>query len=115
LPPSASRDDVVSAAGSKPNNPAYRSRRIIERRRDARGSRERSSARGQMQKLSAGKFHFEPPSCFTSFDHLVGEGEQPIWNFKSKRPRSLKVDHQLELFGLHEPQGRGLSPPFDSA
>jgi hypothetical protein len=27
-----------------------------------------------MQKLSAGKFHFKPP--FTSFDHLVGEGER---------------------------------------
>jgi hypothetical protein len=27
-----------------------------------------------MQKLSAGKFHFEPP--FTSFDHLVGAGDQ---------------------------------------
>jgi hypothetical protein len=29
-----------------------------------------------MQKISAGKFHFEPPSQFTSFDHLVGAGEQ---------------------------------------
>jgi hypothetical protein len=36
--------------------------------------RERGSARGQMQKLSAGKFHLEPP--FTSLDHLVGAGEQ---------------------------------------
>jgi hypothetical protein len=25
--------------------------------------------RGEMEKISAGKFHFEPP--FTSFDHLV--------------------------------------------
>jgi hypothetical protein len=29
-----------------------------------------------MQKLSAGKFYFEPP--FTSFDHLVGAGERFI-------------------------------------
>jgi hypothetical protein len=29
-----------------------------------------------MQKLSAGKFHFEPPSRFTSLDHLVGAREQ---------------------------------------
>src|SRR5262249_56885655 len=43
------RDDVVSAAGSKPNNPAQRSRRIIERRRDARDSRERGSAPCQIQ------------------------------------------------------------------
>jgi hypothetical protein len=35
--------------------------------------RQRGSARGQMQKLSAGKFHFEPP--FTSFNDLVGARE----------------------------------------
>jgi hypothetical protein len=29
-------------------------------------------ARGKMQKISAGKFQLEPPSRFTSFDHLVG-------------------------------------------
>src|SRR5262249_42459376 len=28
-----------------------------------------------MQECAAGKFHFEPPSPFTSFDHLVGERE----------------------------------------
>jgi hypothetical protein len=28
-----------------------------------------------MQELATGKFHFEPPSYFTSFDHLVGAGE----------------------------------------
>ena len=33
-----------------------------------------------MQKSSAGKFHFEPPSPFTSLDHLVGGGEQPGGN-----------------------------------
>ena len=35
-------------------------------------------AGGQMQKISAGKFHFEPP--FTSFDHLVGTGEPCRWD-----------------------------------
>jgi hypothetical protein len=43
------------------------------RPRRARHRWQRGSARGQMQKTSAGKFHFEPP--FTSFDHLVGERE----------------------------------------
>ncbi|MBX9844650.1 MAG: hypothetical protein K2Z80_22850 [Xanthobacteraceae bacterium] len=39
--------------------------------------RDTGSARGQMQKLpSVGKFHLEPPSPFTSLDHLVGVGEQ---------------------------------------
>jgi hypothetical protein len=45
-------------------------RRINLRTRDARDDRQPGNARGQMQKISAGKFHFEPP--FTSFDHLVG-------------------------------------------
>src|SRR5262245_36042419 len=45
------------------------------RPRDARHGRQHSGAGGQMQKLSAGKFHSEPPSRFTSLDHLVGAGE----------------------------------------
>src|SRR5262249_2829009 len=47
-------------------------RRIALRPRDPSRGRPRGSAGGQMQKLSAGKFHFEPP--FRSFDHLVGAG-----------------------------------------
>src|SRR5262245_41345219 len=35
-------------------------------------------------KLSVGKFHFEPPSRFTSLDHLVGAGEQSWWDFEAK-------------------------------
>jgi hypothetical protein len=42
-----------------------------------RDGRQRGSARGQMQKISAGKFHFEPPSHFTSLDHLVGAQQVP--------------------------------------
>src|SRR5262245_64458957 len=58
----------------------YRPRRISLRRSDARDGRQRGSARGQMQKISAGKFHFELPSPFTSLDHLVGAGEKPGGN-----------------------------------
>jgi hypothetical protein len=47
-----------------------------------------------MQKISAGKFHFEPP--FTSFDHHVGAREQRRRNRQSKRLGSLEVDRQLE-------------------
>ena len=43
---------------------------------DPRDGRQGCSARGQMQECAAGKFHFEPPSRFTSFDHLVGAGQQ---------------------------------------
>jgi hypothetical protein len=39
-------------------------------------NRQRGGARGQMQKLSAGKFHFEPPSRFTLLDHLVSADQQ---------------------------------------
>ena len=38
-----------------------------------------------MQKLPAGKFHFEPPSNFTSFDHLVGAGEDAPLCAESRR------------------------------
>src|SRR5215469_7596667 len=50
------RRDVTCAARGKADNDAHRPRRIGLRPRDARGRRERGSARGQMQKLSAGKF-----------------------------------------------------------
>src|SRR5262245_31018612 len=59
-----------------------------------------------MQKLSSvGKFHFEPP--FTSFDHLVGAGEQRRWNVKAEYFGGDQVDDQVE-FGrlLHWYVGR---------
>jgi hypothetical protein len=42
------------------NDHTHGSCRIGLRESDARGGRQRGSARGQTQKLSAGKFHFEP-------------------------------------------------------
>src|SRR5262245_48858060 len=38
-----------------------------------------------MQKMSTGKFHSEPPSRFTSLDHLVGEREQLRRNLRRLR------------------------------
>src|SRR5262249_42302667 len=64
--------DVVAPTAGKSKDDAYRARRIALRPRDARHGRQRASAGGEMQKISAGKFHFEPPSSFTSFNHLVG-------------------------------------------
>src|SRR5208282_338320 len=42
------------------------------------------------------------------FDHLVGGGEQRGRNFKTKRLRGLKVDHQLKRRWLHDRQVGGL-------
>src|SRR5215813_12789703 len=50
-------EDVGRPASGKADNDAHRPRRIGLRLRDARDNRQRGSARGQMQKLSAGKFH----------------------------------------------------------
>src|SRR5262249_26659197 len=56
-------DDVSRSAGSEWHDQTYRPRRIGLRPRNAGNGRQRSSARGQMQKLSAGKFHWRlPPS-----------------------------------------------------
>src|SRR5215831_21096254 len=60
-----SRVDIVRAAGRKGNNDAHRPGRIGLRPRETRHGRKSGSARGHMQKISAGKFHFEPP--FTSY------------------------------------------------
>jgi hypothetical protein len=37
------------------------------------------AARRQMEKSTAGKFHFAPPFRFTSFDHLVSAAGQGQW------------------------------------
>ena len=81
------------AAGREADDDAHRPRWIGLCLRDTRYRRERGSARGQMQDLpTVGKFHFEPPSRFTSFDHLVGGDEHSIWYLKAKRLRGLEVD-----------------------
>jgi hypothetical protein len=58
------RGDVGGAAGGKPDEQAYRTARIGLRPRNARDRRQRGSANGQMQKLSAGKFHEAFPKLF---------------------------------------------------
>jgi hypothetical protein len=52
------RDYVDTAARGKADEDAHRLGRIGLRPSDARDGRHRGRARYQMQKLSAGKFHF---------------------------------------------------------
>src|SRR5262245_34214752 len=89
------RDDVFGAARRKRNDPVYRPQWIGLRPSEARQGRQRGSARGQIQKLPAGKFHSEPPSCFTSLDHLAGAASTLEGTFRPNTFALLKVDHNL--------------------
>src|SRR5262249_40156802 len=91
--PHRTRNGVGIAASGKADQQAHRPRGIGLRPSDTRYGRQRDSARGQMQKTSAGKFHSEPP--FTSFDHLVGPGQQRRRDFEAKRLRSRKVYDEI--------------------
>jgi hypothetical protein len=53
--------------------------------------------RSQMQKISTGKFHLNPPSPFKSFDHLVGAGDERRRYVDAERLRRFHIDRQLEL------------------
>src|SRR5262245_7737752 len=79
-------------------------------RSGARGARDRlapmqyaarpGSARCEVQELATGKFHFEPPSCFTSLDHFVSASEQSRRDFKAERPGSRQIDREIEFCRL---------------
>src|SRR5262245_57892655 len=61
-----------------------------------------------------GEVSFEPPSRFTSLDHLVGAGEQLVRHVEAKGLGRLEVDDQLELGRLHDWQVDWLRP-FENA
>ena len=44
----------------------------------------------------AGKFHFEPPSCFTSLDHLVGVLQKVQRQVEAQGLRGLEVNDEFE-------------------
>jgi hypothetical protein len=68
-----------------------------------------------VQKLSAGKFHFEPPYYFTSFNHLVGAGKNHGRDCQAKGLGSLEVDDELKLGWLHDRQVGRLFAVEDTA
>src|SRR5215813_794485 len=57
-----------------------------------------------------GSFILNPPFGFTSFDHLVGEREQFVWNLEAERFGGLEVDHQLELVDDWTGRSCGVAP-----
>src|SRR5262245_47298393 len=65
-----------------------------------------------MQKISAGKFHVEPP--FTSFDHLVGAGDERWGDFEAQHFRGLEIDDQLILGRRLHRRAGGLLAPEDA-
>src|SRR5262249_16349867 len=93
------RVDIVRAAGRKGNNDAHRPGRIGLRPRETRHGRKSGSARGHMQKISAGKIRFVPP--LTTFYYLAGDGEHTRPHCNTTSP---EVDHQLEFARLHDRQ-----------
>src|SRR5262249_13935406 len=66
------REDVGWTAGRKADHDPHRPRRVGLRESDARDDRQRGGARGQTEKISAGKVYLKPPSRFTSLDHRSG-------------------------------------------
>src|SRR5262245_6710645 len=48
-----------------------------------------------MQKISAGKFHLEPP--FTSFHHLGGGGKQRRRHLQAERIGSREINEEIEF------------------
>src|SRR5262249_48138719 len=103
------REDVVPAAGSIPDNPAYRSRRIALRPYDARNSRHRSGARGQMQELSTGKFHLNLPPSHHSITSLA-RASTVVGTSRPSAFAALRLMTNSYLVGACTGRSPGFSP-----
>src|ERR1700757_4906945 len=63
----------------------------------------RSSATGAIDNSPGGSYRHwrHTHTGRTSFDHLVGEREQLVWNLETERPGGLQVDNKVELGSPH--------------
>src|SRR6516164_10862859 len=68
-----------------------------------------------MQKLSAGKFHFEPPSLIALFDHPIGYREQAGRERDTECLGGAEIDDKFKLGRLQDRQVRWLSALKNSA
>src|SRR5262249_45748348 len=80
--------------------------------RDKAGSAAAPAAR--CKNVRRGSFSLNLPP-FTSFDHLVGDGQHPWWKAEAECLRGVQVDHELELSRSHDRQVRGLRTLEDAA
>src|SRR5262245_38754879 len=80
--------DVSGSASRKADDNADRSRRIGFRPAEARHSRQRGGARGQMQKISAGKFHLNLP---LPSNHSITSSARASSEDGTSRPSALAV------------------------
>src|SRR5262249_59344878 len=91
--------DADGAASREADDDAHRPRRIGLRPRDARHRRQRGSARCQVQKISAGKFHWRlPPSL-------------PLWHARKWARRAMRAWIDRTNDGLRGMPADGISPP----
>src|SRR6516164_10537756 len=100
--------DVITPRSHERHDNAHRPRWIGLRESEARYARECGSARCEMEKISTGKFHFEPLPLSVLFDHLVGESKQRRRNREVERLRRLEIEHQIEFRRLLDWQIAGL-------
>jgi hypothetical protein len=88
----------------------HRPRWIGLRPRDARHRRQRGSACGQMQKISAGKFYFEPPSY-----HSITSSTRASAVVGTSMPSAFAVLRLItSLYFVGHRQVSGLRSPQDT-
>src|SRR5215470_13901730 len=104
------RRDVGRSGGRDRHDQTHRPCRIGLRASDAGAGRQRGSACGQMQKLTAGKFHFEPPS---RSDHSITSSARASSVGGTSRPSAFAVLRLITswyLVGACTGRSAGFSP-----